>query len=128
MYSVEALQKIITIEIENRSDELKSLNPVDLYRPVEYALNIGGKRLRPVLLLLSYNLFSDDIKAALPTAVAIEKFMISLANGAPNRTTGPGSENCSGSAPPPTSNPAITLTSPATTTRAIATRWRLGVC
>lgn len=74
MYSVEELQKIINAEIENRSDELKLLNPVDLYRPVEYSLKIGGKRLRPVLLLLSYNLFRDDVKVALPSAIAIEVF------------------------------------------------------
>lgn len=74
MYSVEELQKIINAEIENRSDELKTLNPVDLYRPIEYSLKIGGKRLRPVLLLLSYNLFSNDVKDALPAAVAIEVF------------------------------------------------------
>lgn len=74
MHSVEELQKIINTEIKNRSDELKILNPVDLYRPVDYALKIGGKRLRPVLLLLSYNLFSDDIKNALPSAIAIEVF------------------------------------------------------
>ena len=74
MYSVEGLQKIINIEIKNRSEELKELNPVDLYAPINYSLEIGGKRLRPVLLLLSYNLFSDDIKNALPSAVAIEIF------------------------------------------------------
>ncbi len=74
MYSIKELQKIIGAEIKNRSEELKALDPVDLYNPVEYSLKIGGKRLRPVLLLLSYNLFSDDIKAALPAAVAIEVF------------------------------------------------------
>ena len=74
MYSVEELQKIIAAEIKNRSEELKALDPVDLYNPVEYSLKIGGKRLRPVLLLLSHNLFSDKIEAALPAAVAIEVF------------------------------------------------------
>jgi geranylgeranyl diphosphate synthase type II len=35
---------------------------------------MGGKRLRPVLLLLSYNIFSDEVKEAIPAAVAIEVF------------------------------------------------------
>lgn len=74
MYSVEELQKIVNAEIKIRSAELGELNPKDLYSPVEYSLKIGGKRLRPVLLLLSYNLFSDSIKEALPAAVAIEVF------------------------------------------------------
>ncbi|MFW6310138.1 MAG: polyprenyl synthetase family protein, partial [Prolixibacteraceae bacterium] len=38
------------------------------------SLEMGGKRLRPVMLLLAYNLFSDEIDNALPAAVAIEVF------------------------------------------------------
>ncbi len=74
MYSVEELQRIVNDEIKNRSEVFGELNPKNLYSPVEYSLKIGGKRLRPVLLLLSYNLFSDSIKEALPAAVAIEVF------------------------------------------------------
>ena len=74
MYSIEELQKIINTEIKNRSEELKKLKPANLYSPINYSLEIGGKRLRPVLLLLSYNLFPDNIKNALPAAVAIEVF------------------------------------------------------
>lgn len=74
MYSVEQLQKLVNTEIKNRSEKLKGLNPEYLYTPVKYSLEIGGKRLRPILLLLSYNLFSDDIKNALPSAIAIEIF------------------------------------------------------
>ena len=74
MYSVKELQEIINIEIRNRSQQLKKRNPDKLYLPVEYSLKMGGKRLRPVLLLLSYNLFCDDIQNALPAALAIEVF------------------------------------------------------
>ena len=73
-YSIKELQAIINNEIENRSDELKKRSPELLYQPVEYSLGIGGKRLRPVLLLLGYNLFSDDFQNALPAALAIEVF------------------------------------------------------
>ena len=74
IYSIEELQRIISTEINIRSEELKNDNPPNLYSPVNYSLEIGGKRLRPVLLLLSYNLFSDKIENALPSAVAIEVF------------------------------------------------------
>ena len=74
MYSVAELQKIINTEIEKRSEDLKKLNPANLYIPVEYSLEMGGKRLRPVLLLLSYNMFSDAVQNAIPAALAIEIF------------------------------------------------------
>jgi len=74
MYSVEVLQEKINAEIQDRLLKLKVRNPAELYQPVEYALNIGGKRLRPVMLLLSYNLFSEEIENAFPAAFAIETF------------------------------------------------------
>jgi geranylgeranyl diphosphate synthase, type II len=74
VYSVVELQKIINTEIEKRSEDLKKLNPANLYSPVEYSLEMGGKRLRPVLLLLSYNMFSNAVKNAIPAALAIEIF------------------------------------------------------
>ncbi|MEM9821473.1 MAG: polyprenyl synthetase family protein [Bacteroidota bacterium] len=48
--------------------------PSELYVPVDYIMNLGGKRLRPILLLMSYNLFDDQVKRALPAAYAIEIF------------------------------------------------------
>lgn len=74
MYSVKELRETINQEIRTRSQDLKKRNPLKLYLPVDYALEMGGKRLRPVLLLLSYNLFRDDIQNALPAALAIEVF------------------------------------------------------
>ena len=74
MYSVDELQKIINAEIHKRSEDLTKRNPADLYNPVDYSLEMGGKRLRPVLLLLSYNMFSDSVQEAIPAALAIEVF------------------------------------------------------
>jgi geranylgeranyl diphosphate synthase type II len=48
--------------------------PQELYEPIDYILNIGGKRLRPALVLMSANLFSDNVENALPAAYAIEIF------------------------------------------------------
>jgi len=48
--------------------------PKGLYEPIEYIMNLGGKRMRPILLLMSYELFKDDYKEALPAAYAVELF------------------------------------------------------
>jgi geranylgeranyl diphosphate synthase, type II len=74
MHPIEELQKIISDEILRRSAMLSTRKPAELYAPVHYSLGGGGKRLRPVLLLLSFNLFSDEIEKALPAAVAVEFF------------------------------------------------------
>lgn len=51
-----------------------SREPGELYEPASYIMNLGGKRLRPLILLLGHHLFSDDIKKAMPAAMAIEIF------------------------------------------------------
>ncbi len=51
-----------------------SSEPERLYAPIGYSLSGGGKRLRPMLLLLSYGLFADEIGEALPAAAAVEVF------------------------------------------------------
>ena len=48
--------------------------PERLYTPIGYSLAGGGKRLRPVLLMLSHAIFSDNAPQALPAAAAIELF------------------------------------------------------
>lgn len=48
--------------------------PESLYEPVEYVLSAGGKRLRPVLLLMAYNLYKDDIEQAMWTACGLETY------------------------------------------------------
>src|SRR5690606_27664060 len=49
-------------------------HPADLYDPIKYLLNIGGKRIRPVLTLLSAEMFNCEASKALPTALAVEIF------------------------------------------------------
>jgi geranylgeranyl diphosphate synthase type II len=48
--------------------------PENLYNPIQYILKLGGKRLRPILTLLSCDIFSGDYKIALDAALAIEMF------------------------------------------------------
>jgi geranylgeranyl diphosphate synthase type II len=48
--------------------------PAQLYEPITYILSIGGKRMRPALLLMACDLFGGDVDAAIPPALAIEVF------------------------------------------------------
>ena len=48
--------------------------PQSLYEPVKYVLSIGGKRMRPVLMLLAYNLFRDDPERILMQAIGLETY------------------------------------------------------
>jgi len=49
-------------------------SPDSLYEPIRYINELGGKRIRPVLLLMAYNLWHEDITPALPAALAVEYF------------------------------------------------------
>lgn len=48
--------------------------PQRLYAPIKYGLEEGGKRIRPILLMLAYNLYAEDIERALMPAMAVEIF------------------------------------------------------
>lgn len=48
--------------------------PASLYAPVRYVLSMGGKRIRPVLMLLAYNLFKDNPESILMPACALETY------------------------------------------------------
>lgn len=48
--------------------------PKGLYAPIEYVLSLGGKRIRPVLMLLSYNLYKEDVDSILSQAAGIETY------------------------------------------------------
>ena len=48
--------------------------PASLYEPIRYIMSLGGKRLRPVLVLLAYGLYRRDLKKVLPYAIAVEAF------------------------------------------------------
>ena len=48
--------------------------PASLYEPIRYVLSMGGKRIRPVLMLLSYNLFKEDPETILMPDCALETY------------------------------------------------------
>jgi geranylgeranyl diphosphate synthase type II len=71
MRKLEDLQALIASSVE----QLKyPVYPAELYEPISYILSIGGKRMRPALLLMACDLFGGDVEAALPPALAIEVF------------------------------------------------------
>lgn len=49
-------------------------DPVNLYQPIQYILSLGGKRMRPVLTLMTAEIFDTDCRKALPAAIAVEMF------------------------------------------------------
>lgn len=48
--------------------------PSKLYDPISYMMNLGGKRLRPTLLLMACDAFHGDLEQAINPAMAIEIF------------------------------------------------------
>src|SRR5882762_738404 len=71
MKQLHELQEII-------GNAVKELNfpgyPAQLYEPISYILSLGGKRMRPALLLMACDLFGGDVDAAISPALAIEVF------------------------------------------------------
>ncbi len=65
----------ILAEINRFIDNLPyTREPQSLYEPVKYALSMGGKRIRPVLMMLAYNLFKDNPTDILMPACALETY------------------------------------------------------
>lgn len=61
------------IEAEIKKQKFGSAPP-SLYDPIRYIMSLGGKRLRPLLTLLSYSLYKSNPKVIVPLASAIEAF------------------------------------------------------
>jgi geranylgeranyl diphosphate synthase type II len=69
MITLKQAQEIINDSINKLQFDSK---PKELYEPIIYTLKLGGKRIRPALILLGCNLFSEDITAAIFPAIAYE--------------------------------------------------------
>lgn len=48
--------------------------PEGLYNPIRYVLSLGGKRIRPALMLMAYNLYHDNPGIIMPQAIALETY------------------------------------------------------
>lgn len=71
MYNISQLQDLINKEIAEKQYPGK---PAELYEPIRYIMALGGKRMRPALLLMACDLFEGSIMKALQPAVGIEVF------------------------------------------------------
>ncbi len=71
MYKYEELQDIVNRAINNMSYDYEAER---LFEPVKYLMSMGGKRIRPVMTLMAYNLFDDKVEKAILPAVGIEVF------------------------------------------------------
>lgn len=63
-----------TVFLAHLNDKIQVNEPVNLYEPIVYILNLGGKRIRPILTLMSCDLFKGNYKDALDASLAIEMF------------------------------------------------------
>ncbi|MBK5720265.1 polyprenyl synthetase family protein [Dysgonomonas sp. Marseille-P4677] len=71
MYTFDEILDIVNSNINT----IKYKNaPQSLFEPITYILSLGGKRVRPALALMSYNLYKDDIEKVIPIALAVEVF------------------------------------------------------
>ncbi len=68
----------ILSQIDAINKEIESTNfgdnPTELYDPITYIMQLGGKRMRPLLVLLSYGLYQDDVERITRLATAVEVF------------------------------------------------------
>ncbi len=71
MYSSEDILAMVN---QGLADLHLERQPFGLYKPIRYVLSLGGKRLRPVLLLMTYNMYKEDVSAAMPTAIGLETY------------------------------------------------------
>ncbi len=71
MYTSEELLKKVNEAIAQLPYDRK---PASLYAPIEYVLSLGGKRVRPVLMLLAYNLYKDEPEHIMKQAIGLETY------------------------------------------------------
>lgn len=71
MHSIQHYQEFVLdyLKAQHRVRE-----PKNLYEPIHYILELGGKRMRPVLTLMSAEIFDEGYAKALPAALAVEVF------------------------------------------------------
>lgn len=71
MLPIHQYQEQFLLYLENHKIDKE---PTTLYQPIDYILQLGGKRLRPVLTLMSAEVFDTEYSKALPAALAVEVF------------------------------------------------------
>lgn len=67
-------KKLLKLIEQKASSQEYGTYPKELYKPIEYIMSLGGKRLRPLLAIMSYSLFKDDVERIIDQALAVEVF------------------------------------------------------
>ena len=71
MYKADELLKKVNEALDGLKYDRK---PATLYAPIQYVLALGGKRVRPVLMLLAYNLYREDPERIMTQAIGLETY------------------------------------------------------
>ena len=71
MITADQILQLVTNYLDNMP---YARQPASRYAPIRYVLSMGGKRIRPVLMLLGYNIYKDDPESILMPACALETY------------------------------------------------------
>lgn len=71
MLTSKEIQEMVKLGISEMPFDRK---PEELYAPIRYVLSLGGKRLRPALMLMAYNLYKENPQEILPVAIGLETY------------------------------------------------------
>lgn len=71
MKTADEILKMVNEFLDHLSYDRK---PESLYEPIKYVLSMGGKRIRPTLMLLAYNLYKENPEDILMNACALETY------------------------------------------------------
>ena len=71
MYSIDQLTSKVTSALAELPFDRK---PEGLYAPIKYVLSMGGKRIRPVLMLMAYNMYKPDVDEIMNVALGLEMY------------------------------------------------------
>ena len=66
--------EILNLVNERLAQVAVGRTPKGLYEPIRYVLSMGGKRIRPTLMLMAYNLFREDPERIMTCACALETY------------------------------------------------------
>lgn len=71
---MDVIKPLIQIFEKYLSEHPLTREPINLYQPADYILSLGGKRLRPVFVLMGYDFYQKDVEKSLNAAMAVEVF------------------------------------------------------
>lgn len=74
MHKIYSFEELKALFVDYSNQNVINDNPVNLYHPVNYIMNLPGKRIRPLISLLVANAYSEHLEPILPMAYAIEMF------------------------------------------------------